>query len=361
MAVAAGRSALCAGDQLCSKIVLVTEEPDFLQGSPAPAVLHAALALDTGTEVEQRVGGGVAAVDALSAARAGTLVIAVSSSEPAGAAAIILSTEDELRSIGRAYRSLPTRIHPVSGEMVNYADPRLTRERGNLAGARALLGNAVPLAVTGVGSDRKRLGVDTAVTPEAAAGAAEPLFALAEFYESGQSGQLLAVEDASAAMLEVAPSGKVLRIDREAQDADGLPKLVPGDVPLSLPAYDRAFTAKVGFLGGRCTCGELSYPPRTVCLTCGRSEAPTLVPLPRTGEVYTKTTIRTSVPGLACPYSLAIVALDGVEVRVLGHVTDAPAGNVEIGERCELVLRRIALRHSVVDYGYAVRLIGGRQ
>src|SRR2546430_4382590 len=39
--------------------------------------------------------------------------------------------------------------------------------------------------------------------------------------------------------------------------------------------------------------------------------------LPRHGSVYTMTMINVPVPGKATPYSLAIVELDGVGVRVL--------------------------------------------
>ena len=53
------------------------------------------------------------------------------------------------------------------------------------------------------------------------------------------------------------------------------------------------------------------------------------------------------------PYSLAIVELDEAPVRFLVQIADAPAGSVQIGDRGELVFRRIALREGVPDYGYA--------
>jgi uncharacterized OB-fold protein len=69
--------------------------------------------------------------------------------------------------------------------------------------------------------------------------------------------------------------------------------------------------------------------------------------------VYTTVTVRTPVPGIPGPYSLAIVALDGVEVRFLAQVTGAPAASVRIGDHGELVFRRVAVRGGVPDYGYA--------
>ena len=53
-----------------------------------------------------------------------------------------------------------------------------------------------------------------------------------------------------------------------------------------------------------------------------------LVPLPRTGTVYTEMTVHMPVPGLRTPYSLVIVELDDVEVRALVKVTGAEPGSV---------------------------------
>ena len=78
-----------------------------------------------------------------------------------------------------------------------------------------------------------------------------------------------------------------------------------------------------------------------------------LVPLPRTGTVYTETTVHIPVPGLRTPYSLVIVELDGVGVRALVKVTGAQPGTVGIGDRGRMALRRVAVRSGVPDYGYA--------
>jgi uncharacterized OB-fold protein len=77
------------------------------------------------------------------------------------------------------------------------------------------------------------------------------------------------------------------------------------------------------------------------------------VPLPRTAAVYSVVTVRTPVPGVPGPYSLAVVALDGVAVRLLTPVTDAVPGSARIGDHGALVLRRLAVREGVPDYGYA--------
>jgi uncharacterized OB-fold protein len=127
------------------------------------------------------------------------------------------------------------------------------------------------------------------------------------------------------------------------------------ELPISLAAYERAFEAKVRWEAGRCPeTGHLDFPPRYRVGADGSLDtAYELVPLPRTGRVYTETTVHIPVPGLRSPYSLVIVELDDVAVRALVKVTGAPAGSAWIGDRGRLVLRRVAVRSGVPDYGYA--------
>jgi uncharacterized OB-fold protein len=127
------------------------------------------------------------------------------------------------------------------------------------------------------------------------------------------------------------------------------------EIPISLAAYERAFEAKVRWEAGRFADSEdLDFPPRYRVGADGALATDyELVPLPRTGTVYTETTVHIPVPGLRTPYSLVIVELDGVDVRALVKVTGAQPGTVDIGDRGRLALRRVAVRSGVPDYGYA--------
>ena len=69
--------------------------------------------------------------------------------------------------------------------------------------------------------------------------------------------------------------------------------------------------------------------------------------------MYTSTTVHTPVPAMASPYTIVIVDLGDSGVRLLAPVTGVPAGQVSIGDRGEMVLRRVAERSGVPDYGYA--------
>ena len=353
MAVEAGRAALTDGGAV-ERVVLVSRDFPLLETSNA-AVLLAGLGLDPELEVDERLGGAPATVDAVSSARPRTLIIGADL-QPAGAAAILTAERGlQVRTAARVARSLPVRTRGSSGGVHDYGDPRLLHERGLVASLAAAWLDT-PVAVAGVEHERVVelcLG-DPPALPTS--GASSSLFALAGLAARGVTGPLVAVEQAILSGISV--SGGAARVNRREPEPRPLPagKLVAdGDIPISLAAYERAFEAKVRWEAGRfADSGDLDFPPR---YRVGADGALTtdydLVPLPRTGTVYTETTVHIPVPGLSTPYSLVIVELDGVGVRALVKVTGATPGSVAIGDRGRLALRRVAVRSGVPDYGYA--------
>ncbi|EME16703.1 OB-fold domain-containing protein [Rhodococcus triatomae] len=353
LAVEAGRAALSGGDPV-SFVVLVSRDLPLLESSNA-AVLLAGLGLDPELEVTERLGGAPAALDTLSSARPRTLVIGVDTA-PAGAAAVVTADRGmQVRAAGRVSRSLPVRTRGIAGDVRDYGDPRLLQERGFLASLRASWMDT-PVAVAGVGHDQAT--ALCAGTPAAlpTIGASAGLFALAAMAETGETGPLVGVEQASLSGITVA-DGQVRIHRREPAARPSAPcTYVPGaDIPISLAAYERAFEAKVRWEAGRHEGSEtLDFPPRYRIDDDGTlSSEYELVPLPRVGTVYTAVTVHFPVPGLKTPYSLVIVELDGVDVRALVKVTGTDPDSVAIGDRGRLVLRRVALRSGVPDYGYA--------
>jgi uncharacterized protein len=353
LAVEAGRAAL-AGSAAAERVVLVSRDLPLLESSNA-AVLLAGLSLDPELEVDERLGGAPAAVDALSSARPRTLVIGVDT-EPAGAAAV-LTADDGLwvRTAARVARSLPVRTRSDIGVVHDYGDPRLLHERGLVASLGAAWLDT-PAALAGV--DRATAAELCIGDPPALAttGASAGLFALAAMAESGTTGPLVAVEQASLSGLTVVGGTAQLRRHEPAARAvpDGA-MVADADIPISLAAYERAFEAKVRWEAGKfADSDELDFPPRYRVDADGRlSTRYERVPLPRTATVYTETTVFIPVPGLKTPYSLVIVELDDVGVRALVKVTGAEPGTVQIGRRGRLALRRVAVRSGVPDYGYA--------
>ncbi|MEB3051440.1 OB-fold domain-containing protein [Mycolicibacter sp. MYC123] len=354
LAVEAGRAALADGGAV-ERVVIVSRDLPLTEGSNA-AVLLAGLGLDPELEVVERLGGAPAALDALSSARPRTLVIGADLG-PAGAGAAAVLTADAglaIRTTARIARSLPVRTRDA-GVVHDYGDPRLLHERGLLASLVAAWVQT-PVMLAGVGHERAAELCSGDPAPLPTVGASSGLFALAALADTGTSGPLLAAEQASLSGITVGDG--TARVNRYEPAARPLPERVctPGaDLPISLAAYERAFEAKVRWEAGKHPgSDELDFPPRyRVGEDSTLSTGYELVELPRVGTVYTEVTVQMPVPGLVTPYSLVIVELDDVGVRALVKVTGAPAGGVWIGDRGRLVLRRVAVRSGVPDYGYA--------
>jgi uncharacterized OB-fold protein len=358
MAVEAGRPVIATkGDAAVRRAVVVTRDPALIKGGSS-TVLATGLGLSDEVPVAEVLGGAPALLDAALAAGPGTLVIGVDVEAPAGAGAILVAEEGAaLEPLARVSRSLPALVSHTDGSRADYDDPRVMRERGFKASlAKADL--KAPVDVLAGATPKGLGGLVVADPPKLpTAGASAAVFALAALLESGGGGTLAALEEAQLTVVTVATgSGPVLRNERPALPPSKSRMKIPGEIKFSLPAYDRAFEAKVGLAAGRCEeCGTLALPPRQRCLNCGREGRQPLTRLARSGSVHTMTTVHVPVPGLATPYTLTIVDIDDSPVRLLTHLTEAEPGSVAIGDPGDLVLRVIAERDGVPDYGYGFR------
>lgn len=352
LAIEAGRAALESGGSV-EYVVLVSRDLPLTESSNA-AVLLAGLGLDPELEVIERLGGAPATLDALGSARPRTLVIGVDIDAAGAAAALTADRGLQVRTAARVSRSLPVRTRNSSGDVHDYGDPRLLKKRGYLA-SLATAWVDTPVVVAGVGrKDAAPLAGDAVALPTT--GASSSLFALAAMTEAGTIGPLVGIEQASLSGITVADgSASVHRRERAAQPLPESVDLTQGEIPISLAAYERAFEAKVRWEAGKFSdSDELDFPPRYRVDHDGTLKTQyTFVELPRTGAVYTEVTVHVPVPGLKTPYTLVIVELDDVGVRALVRVTGVEAGTVDIGDRGRLVLRRVAVRSGVPDYGYA--------
>nr|WP_198428727.1 OB-fold domain-containing protein [Nocardia bovistercoris] len=354
LAVEAGRAAVADGEPV-ERVVVVSRDLPLMESSNA-AVLLAGLGLDPELEVIERLGGAPATLDALSSARPRTLVIGVDV-EPAGAVAALVSERAgmQVRTAARVARSLPVRTRNAVGAVHDYGDPRLLHERGLMASLSAAWLDT-PVSVAGV-DHKQAVALCLAPPPQLpTTGASSSLFALAAMAEWESAGLLVGVEQANLSGVTVVAGPVTVR--RVEPPSRALPEgevLAGTDPPISLAAYERAFEAKVRWEAGRHgEDGDLDFPPRYRIAGDGSlSTDYVLVPLPRTGVVYAETTVRIPVPGQRSPYSVVIVELDEVGVRALAKVTGADPGTVGIGDRGRMVLRRVAMRSGVPDYGYA--------
>jgi uncharacterized OB-fold protein len=364
MAVAAGRAA--DPDASAQRVVMVSRNFPLLEGGNG-AVLLAGLSLPADIPVSEVLGGAPAVLDQAVSAPEGTLLIAADDNELAvGAAALLTGDSDTtLTGAARQTRSLPLLARGDDGTCHTYVDPRLQREvgvRGTLA-RLALTGTPVVAAVAGVSAAQIGSGFDTsAAVDDAGASAASVIRLIADAIDNANPGLLLAIEQSTASAAELTLGDTPPRIVRDEVGTRELPttRVTEGvGIPISLAAYARAFEPKMRweaavFEERPGIDAAPQFPPRVrVDDTGGLAREYRLEPLPRTGTVYTHTTIRIPVPDLPSPYSLAVVQLDGSPVRVLLKVTGVPAGEASIGQPGSVVLRKIATRAGIPDYGYA--------
>lgn len=357
MAVEAARAVpgLAASVERIDRVVLVTREPDQLLGTVAEVVLTA-LRLPAGTRFEERIGGAPEVLELLASAVAGTLVLAIDPQAPAVAGAALVGEGACRVERSRAVRnSLPVRSRAVGDRAdLVYDDTRLLREHG---WRRALdeLDTSGVVGVAGIpGRDASRL-VRGAAHLSPSAGPASAMEVLTAMVRDGADGDVIGVENGHAVLVAVTTMDSLLAgmVSRDPIERRTIrPPTTAAAIPASLASYERAFEAKVGFVAKACANGHVTFPPRPRCLECQDADLHD-IPLPRQGVVYTLSTVRAPVPGKDGPYTLAVVALDDSDVRVLAHVTDAAPGHQAIDDHGALVLRRVALRAGIPDYGYA--------
>ena len=216
-------------------------------------------------------------------------------------------------------------------------------------------------AVAGVPAAQLGKAVDTsAAVEEPTTSGAGVVRAFARAVEQKLTGLVIAVEQATVSVAQLG-SGEVT-VARDEMAPRDLPAFKTAEgigIPISMPAYSRAFEPKIRweaavFEERPGIDSAPQFPPRLRVDDSGvLADEYRLEPLPRTGTVYTHTTIRIPVPDLPSPYSLAVVQLDGSPVRVLLKVTGVPAGETTVGQPGAVVLRRIAMRSGIPDYGYA--------
>ncbi len=363
MAVAAGRAA--DPRATARRVVVVSRDFPLIEGGNG-AVLLAGLSLPADLPVAEVLGGPPAALDQILSAREGTLVVTADDNAGAvGAGAVLVGADGaELSPVARQTRSLPVVARGQDGARRSYGDPRLQREVGIKATVARLNLTGTPTMAVVAGSKAAQLGVDVdagAAVEDPSGSASGLIAALASAIEKGTEGVVLALEQSSATAARLVLGLEQPAVTRDEAEARELPNttIVEGvGIPISLAAYARAFEpklrweAKVYDESLDMEAGPV-FPPRTRVETAGKLATDyCFEPLPRTGTVHTLTTIRILVPDLPSPYSLAIVQLDDSPVRVLLKITGVPAGELAIGDAGSVVLRKIADRAGIPDYGY---------
>jgi uncharacterized OB-fold protein len=115
---------------------------------------------------------------------------------------------------------------------------------------------------------------------------------------------------------------------------------------------------RYGLVGEVCDhCGNKIFPPRDVCPNCAE-EAKTLYQFSGKGEIYSFTTVYDAPQGYEeqAPYTVAIVKLEEGPL-VTAQLTDVDNGKVEIGQKVEMVTRKLREdgERGMLVYGYKFR------
>jgi uncharacterized OB-fold protein len=306
-------------------------------------------------------------LDQIGSAGDATLVIAADDNDLVVGAGALLTGDGgaTVTPSARQTRSLPLTARGEDGARHAYVDPRLQREVGVRSTLTRLGLTGTPALAAVTGAPLAQIGSDFQTSQalgDPTVSASGIIRLLADVIEADTQGLLLAVEQSSISVAELALGVAAPRIVRDEFPARELPKFRVADgvgIPISMPAYARAFEPKIRleaaiFDESPGIDSDPQFPPRLRVNNAGELATEyRLEPLPRTGTVYTHSTVRIPVPDLPSPYSLAVVQLDDSPVRVLLKVTGVPAGEATIGQPGSVVLRRIAVRAGIPDYGYA--------
>ena len=119
--------------------------------------------------------------------------------------------------------------------------------------------------------------------------------------------------------------------------------------------YWRETPQRYRYEAARCTdCGQIFFPPRTVCSTCRGREFEEEI-LEKEGVIETFTIIRVAPSGFVdqAPYAVGIVSLPG-GVKVTAQIVDVDPEMLKIGDVVRLEFRRVRQDgdSGILCYGY---------
>lgn len=127
---------------------------------------------------------------------------------------------------------------------------------------------------------------------------------------------------------------------------------------MSLPQNWRLQASRYRLQGVKCQiCGHLSLAMRAVCPNCHSTELESYQFLGK-GEVYSYSTVYQAPEGYEAyvPYTVALVRLEEGPL-VAAQLTDVDSGEVQIGQKVEMVTRKLREYgpEGLIVYGYKFR------
>ena len=122
-----------------------------------------------------------------------------------------------------------------------------------------------------------------------------------------------------------------------------------------VPKYSREIPQRFRLEAAACNkCGFIAFPPRLVCPECGSRDFKDTMLQPE-GTILTYTVIHTPADVFAVEAPFAVGIIETPEgARLTAQIVDCDPGEVEIGKKVDLRLRKIQKEgHSgILQYGY---------
>ncbi|MEE9600783.1 MAG: Zn-ribbon domain-containing OB-fold protein [Thermoplasmata archaeon] len=133
---------------------------------------------------------------------------------------------------------------------------------------------------------------------------------------------------------------------------------------MAIPRFWREIDSRYNLVGTRCgNCGDIDFPPRSVCPKCGRKSLGKMERLQLSGHgtVVSYTVVHDAPSGFEAirPYSLAIIELEE-GARLTSQVIDCDPAEIGIGMPVEAVFRKLGEEgeSGIIHYGYKFRPSG---
>jgi len=130
---------------------------------------------------------------------------------------------------------------------------------------------------------------------------------------------------------------------------------------MAVPRFWREISNRYNLIGTKCgNCNKVFFPPRYICPKCRRIGKLDPYKLNGKGKIITFTVTHVAPNGFEdqAPYALAIIELDEGP-RLTAQITDCDPNQIKIGDRVEMVFRRIGQdgEDGAIYYGYKARLV----
>ncbi len=131
----------------------------------------------------------------------------------------------------------------------------------------------------------------------------------------------------------------------------------------SIPRFWRNIKSRYNLVGTKClNCGEIYFPPRSICPSCRRKGKMTEYKLTGVGEVLTYTVIHAAPEGFGrqAPYIMAIVKLEEGP-KLTTQIVNCSPEEMKIGMKVRAVFRKIREDGSsgIIHYGYKFQPVRG--